>query len=337
MEANEEEQVTDTPTSDPSEHKTPIQPRHIAICGGIIYGFAFHGIFHRLAQQEYLDMNQIKTIHGTSAGSVMAVVLALKEDWDVLEKYILDRPWTEVFQISISTVLGTLKNCGIFNRNYLIRLCRPLFAAHDLNIETITMQEFYEYSQIEVHIYATDATLFQLEDISWKTYPNWRVVDAMFASCGFPVLFQPYQDPFTGHIFMDGGVFMNYPLLPCIQTCIQYDEPLDSILGIQLDLQNVDDIVHEINYPKSLIDYIYMLTNKVVWKFTDMKKDEAHDLIRSQGSSCPREILVKTPRSAFDIMPFAKYRELRLEFVQMGKDQADEFLTTIGWLPKIST
>ena len=61
----------------------------------------------------------------------------------------------------------------------------------------------------------------QIEDISYKTHPEWKVIDAIYASCCLPFLFSPFYYYTAGSLepqkaFMDGGILMNFPLNLCI-------------------------------------------------------------------------------------------------------------------------
>ena len=63
-------------------------------------------------------------------------------------------------------------------------------------------------------------------DISHHTHPEWKVIDAVYASSCLPVLFEPFEH--SGDYYIDGGVLKNYPLIQCIEN--GYDP--NTILGI---------------------------------------------------------------------------------------------------------
>jgi hypothetical protein len=88
------------------------------------------------------------------------------------------------------------------------------------------MADLYKYNGIDIHIYATELNGFELVDISYKTHPEWRVIDAIYASCSIPVLFCPLIK--DEKCYIDGGFFLNYPITKC--CC----ENPDEVLGISL-------------------------------------------------------------------------------------------------------
>ena len=73
--------------------------KHLVINGGGPTAFISYGVIRHLCQQEYLDMNSIQSIYATSSGAVIAALVSLKYDWNVLDDYIIKRPWDQVFQL----------------------------------------------------------------------------------------------------------------------------------------------------------------------------------------------------------------------------------------------
>jgi predicted acylesterase/phospholipase RssA len=98
-------------------------------------------------------------------------------------------------------------------------MLEPLFRAKDLDINTITMNEFFEYTKIEHHFFTIRVQEFELVDISYKTHPDWKLLDAIYASSCIPPFFQPLyiKNEETSMIewFADGGFLANYPMEHC--------------------------------------------------------------------------------------------------------------------------
>ena len=63
----------------------------------------------------------------------------------------------------------------------------------------ITMSEIYEYSKIELHLFAFELNEFEIIDISYKTHPKLRLLTALQMTCSVPVLFTPVfiEDKFS--------------------------------------------------------------------------------------------------------------------------------------------
>jgi hypothetical protein len=112
--------------------------------------------------------------------------------WDEIDAYLIKRPWHQVFTFDIKTMLNSIYACGFFNVKVMEQLFSPLFSAIDISLN-ITMQEFYEKTGIDIHIYVTkmenisSICSFELLDISYKTHPEWRLIDAVYCSSALPI------------------------------------------------------------------------------------------------------------------------------------------------------
>ena len=120
------------------------------------------------------------------------------------------------------------------------------------------MLDLYNYNGMDIHIYITELNSFTLIDISYKTHPEWRIIDAIHASCTIPIVFTPIVK--DNECYVDGGFFMNYP----ISKCLEKVENLDEILGISLG--NSADTVDKLTVkPESnIFDLLNVVLNRVI-------------------------------------------------------------------------
>ena len=82
--------------------------KHLVISGGGPSGIKYLGIIQELMKQDYININIIESIYATSAGSIIAVLIALKyDDWDTLNNYIVDRPWQDAYKITAEMIFGS--------------------------------------------------------------------------------------------------------------------------------------------------------------------------------------------------------------------------------------
>ena len=75
--------------------------KHLIISGGGTVGLTYLGIFQKLFENNICNMNNIETIFSTSAGSLVATILCLDYDRETLNKYIIERPWKDVFKLFV--------------------------------------------------------------------------------------------------------------------------------------------------------------------------------------------------------------------------------------------
>ena len=90
--------------------------KHLVISGGGPTLIHTLGAIQHLSENNIINVNNIESIDATSAGAVIAIILCLKFSWDVVDDYILNRPWHDVFDININVIFESYSNRGIFNK-----------------------------------------------------------------------------------------------------------------------------------------------------------------------------------------------------------------------------
>jgi predicted patatin/cPLA2 family phospholipase len=203
--------------------------KHLSISGGATWGFQGLGIIYEAVQQKFIDLKNIESVYGISIGSIIATMILLNIDLDIIINYIIKRPWGNVWKITIDDILQSYQKKGIFDKKIIVEFFSPLLKSVDLSID-ITMKQFYEYSGVELHIYTTEVNQFEFIDLSYKTHPDWLLLDAIYASSAIPSIFSPL---FLGEqCFIDGGVFLNDPSCKCIEDVVEKGGAIEEIFSI---------------------------------------------------------------------------------------------------------
>jgi predicted acylesterase/phospholipase RssA len=137
----------------------------------------------------------------------------------------------------------------------------PLFLGMDIPL-SITMKEFYDLSGIDLHIYATELNNFELIDISHTTHPDWRVIDAVYASSTLPIVFSPFIH--GEHCYIDGGILLDYP----IQKCLNNGSIPHEIFGI-FKANPVDNSTI-VNEKSNFFDYLIIIFKNIMTKILNL-------------------------------------------------------------------
>lgn len=194
----------------------------LALSGGGIRGIAHAGVLKALDENNI----KVKAIGGTSAGSIVATLYAM--GYKPYYIYVLFKKYAqEIINISNASLLNGLGNLikskkvgfsglndGImlekmFNEIALrkrIRLIEDI--KKPLVISTVDIAEAKEY------VITNCAPRDNLKD---NYITEIEVGKAVRASSSFPAFFCPCE--FKNHIFMDGGVLDNTPVLPLKEIC----------------------------------------------------------------------------------------------------------------------
>jgi predicted acylesterase/phospholipase RssA len=236
--------------------------KHLVISGGGAAGFSYYGVLKQTQIKGLWQPENIKTIYATSAGTLLAVIVALGYDWKTLDDYLIKRPWDKVYKFELSMVIKAILNQGIFDIHMMQDTFNPLFKGKDIPID-INLLDFYKYTNKEIHFFTTNFHTFETVDISYKTHPEWKVIDAIYASSCLPVMFVPLykkceEKEKEDEIYIDGGIKMNYPLNKCIDDG-NIPEEIFGINRIDLNMKKDKKLFRSDN----LFDFIC----KIIYKY----------------------------------------------------------------------
>ena len=265
------------------------------------------GALQCIDEHNFIDIKNIETIYGTSAGAIVGTLLCLKFDWETINDYIIKRPWHEVFPINVQNIFDAYTKKGIFDIKTIDKCFKPLLAAKDLSME-ITMKELYEYSQIELHFFTFEINNFKLEDISYLTNPDLKLLTALQMTCGIPILVTPVC--FDGKCYIDGGIMCNYPLKYCLESGKKEEETL----GFK---NQYDDNTNHVNSESTLLDFIMCFLFKVIHS---LSIDHTQPKIKNELVCNISFLSIDVFRTAMSSI------DTRKLLLQSGIDQANVFL-----------
>ena len=240
----------------------------LVFSGGGPYFITMLGIIKQLIEKEKLDVNNIETFYGTSAGAIISLMLSLNYDFDTIINYVLNRPWDKLFNIDIFQIMSSFNNCGIISNNTMCKAIEPLLKGKDLSIDS-TFLEHYNLTKKEIHFIATDITNCNCIDFSYKSHPEWKITDAMNASICIPTIFQPIITDNTCYI--DGSIINHFPI-KITNESLEFNNILNFIYYIVLNLHkniaapknNYEDIkIIKINKKlESMVDVFSVINSK---------------------------------------------------------------------------
>ena len=251
--------------------------RHFVFSGGAAGGLYLYGALRMAHQQGLWDYSDVKTVWGTSAGSILAVCLVLKYEWSVLDDYLIKRPWKVIFKMDMMRLMNER---GMMGKEVIEGLMTPILAGKGLKAD-ITMEELFLETGIEMHIFTTELdsldNAFSSLDVCYKTHPTWRVIDAVYASSCLPLIFVPYEiremclvdgdEPFEKtRMFLDGGILASFPFHYCLRGA-GVDE--SEVLGFYLNKWEDVTVKEKLqNMKRDLFTFVKNFASSV-FNFTD--------------------------------------------------------------------
>jgi predicted acylesterase/phospholipase RssA len=281
--------------------------KNIIITGGGPAILNSYGALKEVESHGYWKYESVKSFYGTSAGSILSLMLALGYPLETIGKYLIGRPWKTVFGLSSINFYECFVGNGHLDGNLFYDAFGPLMKGKDMDIN-ITFQQFNELLGKELYFYTLNLKTAKVEELSHKTQPHMRVIDGVYASSALPVLFKPFK--YGESIYTDGGIYSNYP----IAKCLAHGHAEETILGVRIRTQ----LAH-ISENMSLFEYIGYLVNMVLTYTQDT-------LIVRKNDIC-----LNVNYEDFSYMlRLVESQEDRAREIEKGVRDAQEWIRTVG-------
>jgi predicted acylesterase/phospholipase RssA len=284
--------------------------KHLVISGGGPIMIQIMSAIQELERKEFLNMENIETIYGTSAGAIIGIMISLKFDWDTLNNYIIKRPWHDVFPIKVQNILDAYTKKGIFDIKTVEKCFKPLFDAKDIPLD-INMADFYQLTKIDLHMFSFEINEYKLFDISYKTHPQLKLLQAVQMTSALPILVSPVF--LDDKCFIDGGIGCNYPLSFCIGSGKEPDE----ILGFK---NKYSDERSYINTESTILDYVLSFLYKAIF---NIHNNYTQPIIKNEVICDASYLTIDVFKSTLSNI------DVRRELFEKGKQAANKFLDTI--------
>lgn len=282
--------------------------KHLVLSGGGPIMIQILAAIQELEHNKYLNLNDIQSIYGTSAGAIVGVMISLQFDWTTLNDYIIKRPWHDLFSIKPQNIFDAYSKKGIYDPKIIEKCFKPLFHAKNISLD-ITMEEFYQLTKKDIHLYTFEINEYKIEDVSHSTHPTLPLLKAIQMTCAIPVLMAPVF--IENSCFMDGGVACNYPL----QFCVESGKPIDEILGFKNKYS--DDKTALINADSTLLDYLLHFLFKAIF---NINAKYVHPPIKN-------EVILDTSHVSFETLRLSiSNMDVRKELFEKGRQSAIRYL-----------
>ena len=281
--------------------------KHLVISGGGPIMIQVLGAIQHLEKNAVVDMKNIESIYGTSAGAIVGVLICLKFDWETINDYIIKRPWQDVFPIKVQNIFDAYTKKGIFDIKTIEKCFKPLLDAKDIPMD-INLEDFYKLSNIELHTYSFDINEYIVHDISYLTHPKLSLMTALQMTCALPILVTPVC--IDNKCYIDGGMGCNYPLNYCIESGKKPDE----ILGFK---NKYKDEKENVNSDSTMLVFLLSFLLKAIFSF-----NTEHD-----QQKIKHELICDVNYLSFDILKNTLSNiEIRRELFKNGTESATKFI-----------
>ena len=179
---------------------------NLALEGGGVWGIAYAGAIEELDKVGVFG--GIKRVAGTSAGSIVALLLALGFRSNDISKIVAELDFSKF--MDNHSVKQLFSNYGLYQGEFALQLFRS-WIAEKLGSENATFQDLKESGGLELRVFSSNLNTKQLHEFSYRNTPNVPLANAVRASMSVPLFFTAVE--IDDHLFVDGGATFDYPLL----------------------------------------------------------------------------------------------------------------------------
>ena len=279
-----------------------LPPRRLVFSGGGMRILSYLGTLQVLQEQNLLT--NVREFCGVSAGGLLALLMALKYRFHVLERFCFEFDFSILGGVDLDTILESVEQYGLNSGESLKSLIRKILYHKGFGPNTSFNDLRVSGKVKSLRVWASDIQYLKPVEFSPEKTPNISVVDGLYASMSLPMYFTPIRHPETNTLLLDGGVFDNYPISYLTEA------EAEESLGLTFEHKNLPAPISDIaSYMALITSGYYMPSYK--------------QLIEKH--KC-RTIIIQCQE--FPSTQFEASREERQMLVSLGRQAAEKFLRT---------
>ena len=279
--------------------------KSIIISGAAYLGLSELGAIHTLIKNNIITLNDIESFYTTSVGTIIAIIISLNLEWELIYDYFVFRPWYKIIDINIEKILNIFNTKGLVEEDFFISLIKPLFDYKEIDIN-ITLKDFEEKVGYKFNIFTCSFNNFDLININSNTHSDINLITAINMTCSIPALFKPVE--YKNDLYMDGGLIQGYPLSQCLNKYKQ-----NEIIGIRFNFFN-NEIKSFENI--NIIEFILKLINKM-----------GRYISKDTYPHIDNEIIIKYSDMNYkDFEKCLSSEEKRIELIELGIKTVNEWI-----------
>ena len=222
--------------------------KNLVFEGGGVKGVAYIGAINVLSETNLLE--GIEQVAGNSAGAITAGLVALGYTAKEIEKIVFEMDFAS-FEDD-KNYRRVKSEYGLYAGDVFLEWMTDLVVRKGLDAKA-TFADLHQNGYRTLKVYATDLYTQSLQEFSYEKTPTAIVAEAIRASMSIPLFFKAWQfsngQP-NDHLYVDGGVLLNYP--------IHAFDHLDETIGLQLENLSQTTPVNDFGY-KDLKTYTKVL------------------------------------------------------------------------------
>lgn len=243
----------------PIENTNSDEPKYknLVMSGGSVKGISLIGAIMRLVKEKLIDLKKLKAVAGTSAGSMLALLIALG--------FSIDEIWNFMYCLDLKklvepNVLLFLEKCGVETGQIIHNLFEEILTKKT-GLKHINFKQLHELTNIHLTIVGSCLTTKEVVYYDHINTPTFKVSTAIRISISMPGFFIPVV--VDNKKYVDGSIFNNYPMN-------LFEDRLDETIGLLI----CGEYDTNYKYPEQ---YLMAIMNLFMYQYFKMTADQYPD------------------------------------------------------------
>ncbi|HEV7669808.1 MAG TPA: patatin-like phospholipase family protein [Thermoanaerobaculia bacterium] len=193
------------PSNCPPPHEYPW--KNLVFEGGGIKGLAYGGALEVLSEQGILP--NVTSVAGTSAGSITAMLVALRYSPDQIRQLLVQLNFGQLEDGGSTGAFRLFRRYGFYRGDTYLELMRCMVEGKT-GTRRATFRDLHDKGFLDLRVFTSDLNTGDVRELSYRKSPDFEVALAVRMSGSFPIFFASIEN--ERKIFVDGGVVLNYPV-----------------------------------------------------------------------------------------------------------------------------
>lgn len=180
--------------------------------GGGMKGMCYVGALMELTKDSFLDLSQIHHYGGTSAGAIVATLLASDHTLEEIEEIMYRTKWKRMQDGSfgfVRNVMRLFRRFGYHRGQFMDKFINNLLLKKT-GVRKITFEQLYGITGNHLKMVGTNVTTGEVMYIDHLSTPHMTVGKGVQISSCVPFIFEPVK--YDGCVYVDGGLIKNLDL-----------------------------------------------------------------------------------------------------------------------------
>lgn len=287
--------------------------KNLCLSGGHVKAISLLGCIKRLDELGYLS--SINQFIGSSAGSIVCLMICLSMKHDEMQKHVEDLLNGQIMNIEVDSIFNITNTYGLDDGSGFVRAMRTIMETKEVNPDC-TFIELAKATGKNLVVCGSNITKKKIEFFSVDTYPNMKVLDALRISVSIPIILQPVL--FEESYYVDAGIFDNFPV-----HYFQHTQHLRDTLGIAIVTKEVP-ITSFTSYLYNLVHSLLDMTNMYIHMQMHLKSGLPN--AQRNGYEICEVNVEETDFFCMNTMQFCITKERYEELIAIGYSSMEKFL-----------